>query len=211
MRCIIVHGLGQGPSDWRETIAGLKFSGEIECPDLFGLYTGGLNYNKLYRAFSKYCDGYSGFLDICGLSLGGMLALNYAMDHPDKVHSLVLIGTGCSIPKTLMKLQNIVFRFMPKKSFEKIGISKKDVVSLTNSMINLDFKNDLGKITCPALVVCGKQDRANVKASKELKELLRTSAFKLIQNAGHEVNKDNPRQLSAELNAFFEIKPKCSR
>jgi len=201
---IFVHGLGQNSSNWKETIDGLDIATNIECPDLFDLYIGELNYNNLYRRFSEYCDKFTEPLDICGLSLGGMLALNYAIDNPNKVHSLVLIGTQYSIPKKLMKLQNIIFKLMPEKYFSKIGISKKNIISLTISMMDLNFENDLEKITCPVLIVCGEKDIANEKASKKLKNLLNTSTLKLIQNAGHEVNKDNPKQLSDELNKFFD-------
>ena len=203
MSYIFVHGLGQNSSSWRKTINGLNIVTNIECPNLFDLYIGELNYNNLYRTFSKYCNKYTAPLNICGLSLGGILALNYAINNPHKVHSLVLIGTQYRIPKKLMKFQNIIFKIMPEESFRKTGVSKKDVISLTNSMINLNFENDLEKITCPVLVVCGEKDIANVKASKKLKKLLNTSTVKVIQNAGHEVNKDNPKQLSDELNAFF--------
>lgn len=204
MSYIFVHGSGQNSSNWKETIDSLDIATNIECPDLFGLYKGELNYNDLYRTFSKYCNKYTEPLDICGLSLGGTLALNYAIDNPNKVHSLVLIGTQYSIPKKLMKFQNIIFKLMPEKHFSKIGISKKDVISLTNSMMDLNFENDLEKITCPVLIICGEKDIANAKASKKLKKLLNTSTLKLIQNAGHEVNKDNPKQLSDELNEFFD-------
>ena len=71
-------------------------------------------------------------------------------------------------------------------------------------MMDLNFENDLEKITCPVLIICGEKDIANAKASKKLKKLLNTSTLKLIQNAGHEVNKDNPKQLSDELNEFFD-------
>lgn len=204
MSYIFVHGLGQNSANWKETIDGLDIATNIECPDLFDLYIGELNYNNLYRRFSEYCDKFTEPLDICGLSLGGMLALNYAIDNPNKVHSLVLIGTQYSIPKKLMKLQNIIFKLMPEKYFSKIGISKKNIISLTISMMDLNFENDLEKITCPVLIVCGEKDIANEKASKKLKNLLNTSTLKLIQNAGHEVNKDNPKQLSDELNKFFD-------
>ena len=200
-----MHGLGQNSSSWRKTINGLNIVTNIECPNLFDLYIGELNYNNLYRTFSKYCDKYTESLNICGLSLGGILALNYAINNPHKVHSLVLIGTQYRIPKKLMKFQNIIFKIMPEESFRKIGVSKKDVISLTNSMINLNFENDLEKITCPVLVVCGEKDIANVKASKKLKKLLNTSTVKVIQNAGHEVNKDNPKQLSDELSICQDV------
>lgn len=39
------------------------------------------------------CDSFDVKIDLCGLSHGGVLALNYACVHPEKVHSLVLIAT----------------------------------------------------------------------------------------------------------------------
>ena len=80
MSYIFVHGLGQNSSIWRKTINGLNIVTNIECPNLFDLYIGELNYNNLYRTFSKYCDKYTESLNICGLSLGGILALNYAIN-----------------------------------------------------------------------------------------------------------------------------------
>lgn len=207
MNYILVHGLGQNPLSWEETINNLNINAEINCPNLFKLCIGELKYNNLYNAFSEYCDAYSKPLDICGLSLGGILALNYTINNPHKVHSLILIGTQYYIPKKLMLFQNIIFKFMPKKFFEKIGISKKELISLTESMMNLSFKNDLGKITCPVLIICGEKDKVNTNASKQLKNLLNTSTLKFIQKAGHEVNIDNPKLLSKELNDFWGCKP----
>lgn len=45
------------------------------------------------------CDKFDEPIDWCGLSLGGVLALNYAIERPDKVKSLVLIATPYMIPK----------------------------------------------------------------------------------------------------------------
>lgn len=203
MSYIFVHGLGQTSSIWKETNDELNVATNFICPDLFDLCIGELNYNNLYRAFSRYCDKYADALDICGLSLGGMLALNYAVDNPDKVHSLVLIGTQYSIPKKIINLQNFIFKLLPEKYFGKIGMTKEEILSLTRSMINCNFENDLTKINCPVLVVCGEKDIVNIKASRKLNELLNDSRLRIIQNAGHEVNKDNPKQLGAELNAFY--------
>ena len=46
-------------------------------------------------------------LNLVGLSLGGLLALNYAVQHPAQINSLVLIGTPYEIPKRLLKLQKL--------------------------------------------------------------------------------------------------------
>ena len=38
---------------------------------------------------------------------------NYAIDHPDKVNSLILIAAQYKMPKKLLSIQNTIFRFMP--------------------------------------------------------------------------------------------------
>lgn len=203
MNCILLHALGQDSSSWKETVNAMDENLEIDCPDLFTLCDSEINYSNLYRGFSKYCNEYSQPLNICGLSLAGMLAINYAGNNPDKVNSLALIATQYVIPKNLMRFQNIIFKFMPEKAFKGMGISKKEVLQLTKSMMNLNLEKDLEKIVCPTLILCGEKDRANMKASLQLNDLLDNSKLKIIERAGHEVNIDNPKSLALELNAFF--------
>ena len=85
----------------------------------------------------------SSWLNLCGLSLGAVIALNYAIDNPTKVKSLVLIGAQYEMPKILLEFQNIIFNLLPETSFKNIGIIKKDFIKLTNSMISLNFSKDL--------------------------------------------------------------------
>lgn len=56
-------------------------------------------YGELYTAFSEECDKENDEIVLCGLSLGAVLALNYAIDHPDKVKALVLIAAQYKMPK----------------------------------------------------------------------------------------------------------------
>lgn len=102
-----------------------------------------------------------------GLSMGAVLALNYAIDHPDKVKALVLIAAQYKMPKKLLKFQNMLFRFMPNATIKQFD-SKADAISLCGTMAELDFRDSLCKVSCPALIVCGEKDNANKKASKEL-------------------------------------------
>ena len=85
-------------------------------PDLFDLTKGReLDYPTVYQAFSEMSESYKDKLNLCGLSLGGLLALNYAIQYPKKINSLVLIGTPFEIPKGLLKFQNFVFKLMTKE------------------------------------------------------------------------------------------------
>ena len=140
----------------------------------------------------------------CGLSLGGVLALQYAIEYPQKVSSLVLIGTQYVMPKRLLQFQNVMFYLMPKSVFQKMGFQKKEFISLCHSMIQLDFTQDLRKIHCPVLVLCGEEDKVNWQASVRLAEEIESAELVLISNAGHEVNKENPKELGKVLTEFYK-------
>lgn len=58
-------------------------------------------YGELYAAFSEECGREKDEIVLCGLSLGAVLALNYAIDHPDKVKALVLIAAQYKMPERL--------------------------------------------------------------------------------------------------------------
>lgn len=204
MKCILLHGLGQTSSSWKKTIDEMDGKLNIDCPNLFALLQEReINYSNLYQAFSDYCKAYSEPLDICGLSLGGILALQYGIENPGRVNSMVLIGTQYVMPEKLLKFQNAIFHIMPSSAFEKMGLQKKDVINLSSSMMNLNFQQDLHKIDCPVLIICGKKDKANMQASLQLKALIPRAKLTVIQNAGHEVNIDAPKNLGMALNDFL--------
>ena len=90
---------------------------------------------------------------------------------------------------------------MPENSFLSTGMEKKDIIRLTNSMMKLDFQDNLGNILCPTLIICGKKDSANIKAAKKLVNLI-SNAKLIVIDAGHEINMIAPHRLAAEINLF---------
>lgn len=204
MQKIFVHGLSQTPASWDQTITGMSLSSEVSTPDVFGLVEGKeVTYDSVYQAFSAYCNRFEGQLDICGLSVGGILAVNYAMDHPQKVHSLVLIGARYSVPKQLFKLQNLIFRMMPDSAFEALGFTKKDYFKFADSMNDLDLSAGLKNITCPTMVACGIRDVINKRQSINLASRIKGATYVLLEHAGHEINTENPKQLAMTLELFY--------
>lgn len=173
-------------------------------PDLFELAKGKeLDYTTVYQTFNKLCESYQDKLNLCGLSLGGLVALNYAIQYPKKINSLVLIGTPFEIPKGLLKFQNIVFRFMPKAAFQNMGVSKKDFIRLSKSMAELNFMKSAAMLDCPALILCGANDKANMESAKRFHEAMKNSKLVIVEDSGHEVNKDNPNELVSVLQDFW--------
>lgn len=205
MTNILIHGLGQNESSWDLVKGELeKKNIKVEVPNLFTLIKdNSSDYTTLFHEFTDYCNQFDGKVNLCGLSLGGILALQYAKEFPNKVHSLILIATPYQIPKFLFKIQNLIFCFMPKRIFNKMGVLKSDFISLVNSMSNLEIAEDLDKIKCKSLILCGIKDKSNLESSKLLNEHISNSVFKTVSNSSHEVNVDQPIELSDSIYQFW--------
>lgn len=204
MKQIYVHGLGQTPNSWEKTITQLATVENSICPDLADMIRGTeATYRNLYEAFSDVCKNCEGPVDLCGLSLGGVLALNYAIDYPEKVNSLVLIATQYKMPKRLLRFQNMVFRFMPKSMFGQMGFGKAGFLQLCKTMMELDFSESLNKISCPALIVCGERDRANRSSSVKMADMMNHAELHIIRGVGHELNIEAPEKLAEVLRMIF--------
>jgi pimeloyl-ACP methyl ester carboxylesterase len=204
MKYIFINGLGQNSSSWEKTISYIERIADIANPDLFELLQDKkTTYNNLYSAFCEYLEESSEPVVLIGLSLGAILALNYTIEHPRSVHSLVLIGAQYKMPKLLLKVQNIIFRFMPESSFQKIGSSKNDFILLSKSMMEIDFSKDLKKVQCNTLVLCGEKDIVNKWAAKKLAEKIPKSEIGTVMDAGHEINMDAPEKLASIINEFL--------
>ena len=200
MKKILIHGSGHKGSSWNETIKYIKDNKDILCPDVSSILNGKeASYTNLYSSFIEYCNKIDGIIDLCGLSLGGILALNYALDFPDKVKSLILIGTPYKVPKIMFSIQNVIFKFLPKKIFETMAFNKKDTFILGSTMKKLDFSNKVQNIKCPTLVVCGENDSANIKSAHYLVENIKNAKLEIMKNTGHIINEENPKELSKLL------------
>ena len=204
MNLLLLHGLGQGPGSWDGVLDALGPDPGAACPDLFGLCGGAPDYPALYAAFEDYAGALPAPVLLCGLSLGAVLALDYAIRCPERVAGLVLVAPQYKMPRALLRLQNAVFRMMPERAFAQTGLGKRDILLLTASMMDLDFRNGLARVDCPALILVGERDSANRKAARELAGLLPRATVREVPGAGHEVNIDAPRELAEALRGFWE-------
>lgn len=206
MTKVFIHGSGHKGSSWNEVVKIMHNNKDILCPDLSTILNGKeASYSHLYSSFVEYCHEIEGQIDLCGLSLGGILALNYAIEFPDKVKSLVLIGTPHKVPKIMFSIQNIIFRFLPESTFKNMAFNKKDTFILGNTMKELDFSNNVQVINCPTLIICGEKDKANMKSAHFLSENIKGSELKIIKETGHVVNEENLKELSKTLDEYYDF------
>jgi len=202
MKTILLHGLGQTAQSWKETAQDL--AGESFCPDMAAWLAGKEpTYEALYGALEEYCTRFDEPVNLCGLSLGAVLALQYGVEHPEKVCALALIAPQFAMPKRLLRAQNAVFHLMPGFAFTGTGFAKTDFISLCRSMMDIDLTAALPRMQCRTLVLCGAQDKANKLAAYRLRALLPNAELAVLPDVGHEINRQAPAALAHRLNKFF--------
>lgn len=205
-KIILIHGSGHKAASWNETVSRLDCRGDVLCPELSSLLMGKeASYPNLCAAFGAYCAQAGGPVHLCGLSLGGILALDYTLEHPEAVKTLVLIGTPHKVPKAAFALQNVVFRLLPQSTFASMAFDKKNTFALGNSMRDLDFSGRVSAVQCPTLILCGEKDRANIQSAQFLSQNIKGAQLQLIAQTGHVVNEENPSALAERLNEFYSL------
>ena len=177
---ILVHGSGHKAASWKETVSCMDGKEELLCPDLCALLAGKTaSYPSLYGAFAEYCDHVGRAVHLCGLSLGGILALHYAL----------------------------IFRFLPRSVFDTMAFDKESTFVLGNSMKKLDFSGRVRGMRCPVLIICGEKDRSNIRSAQYLSQNIPGAELQLIEHTGHVVNEENPKALAERLNKFYSLHP----
>lgn len=172
---------------------------------------------------------------ICGLSMGGFIALNAIERFPDRFMALVLCDTQCMADTPEMKDKrhasideikaNGASGFNEafiKKVFHKESLkNKKDLVKQLKSIVNANSPHiisgglsalakrsetcsGLEKINVPTLIICGREDEVTPLAQSELMhEQIKGSILKVIDQAGHVSNLEQPKEFNKHLGEFL--------
>lgn len=204
MKIVFLHGLGQRAADWDQVAS--QFS-NTDCPELFEIAGEKLNYSAILSSLEERYEYEKEPLCLCGLSLGGMLALDYSLRHGDRVAAMVLLGARDRAPRLLMDIQDLLFRCMPDKAFASTGMKKEQVRDLTRSMKNLDFTDRLSTIHCPVTVACGEKDSPNLAAARRLAKYLPNARLYVVPHAGHELNADAPDTVAEIVRESCRVSP----
>ncbi|WP_156299563.1 alpha/beta fold hydrolase [Streptobacillus canis] len=202
MKKVFIHGIGQSNAAWDEMKPHIL--GEAKYLNLLNFDEESDDiYQELYNMLCKECNKEDGDVHLCGISLGGVMAMQYAIDFPQKVKSLILINTPYKIPVLLLKLQKLIFQCTPSIFFNK-GFSKKNSIKLISRIIEKNSWEEIKNIKAKILIIYGDKDKINKKfAIRLFKETLNSKIVK-IENANHEINVEQPMKLLEEINIFWE-------
>ncbi len=114
---LLLAGLGQGSWAWRDVLPELERHRPVLAPDVPG--TGSSNGRAARRTIGDMAADVRELLagegparaHIVGLSMGGYVALTLALDDPELVRSLVLIGTGGGGPDRVRRPRHVADAF----------------------------------------------------------------------------------------------------
>ena len=201
---VLLHGLGTGPSGWRPQLEAFPNAVAPRLEDAE---------ETLERTDAPF--------DLCGLSLGALVALRYASEHPGRVRRLVVCAGIAQLPWYFRGLQYGiagVVRVLPSARVRKglvSGLPEEHRATALEEIAHVDAAAASRTLRTaarfrlewlppmPTLVLCGERDRVNVKLSRRLAESLPDARFEIVPDARHVANLDNPEAFTRLLHDFL--------
>lgn len=203
MALVFLHGLGTGPEAWEPQVAALARGGEAFAPRL--QLDGGFTIER--EADRILHELPTGPLDLCGLSLGALVALRMALDEPERVRHLVICAGFASLPRRFRALQaavGTIAALVPARARGELGhLDPAAIRSVFCAGRRFDVSGELGRLTVPALVLVGERDRANLDLSRALAAALPDARLEVIPEAGHVANVDAPERFNEIVGSFL--------
>jgi pimeloyl-ACP methyl ester carboxylesterase len=231
---VFIHGSGSNHSAWSHQYARLHKKYNIVAVNLPGHGRSGGSGEKDVQRYCVWVKELMGVLDLNGAvlvghSLGAAVALQFAINYPQEIAGIVLVGGGTKMPVNSFFLEllktnppevpveviDLICKYsLAKENHSKFfaplqkSISQSKVDVLYGDLLacnNLDLIAEIGKINVPALVICGAEDKmAPSDCSRQLAASISGAKLEIIEGAGHMVMLERPAEFNMSLDKFAE-------
>lgn len=232
---VFLHGVGSSSHTWAGQLEHFGQRFLAVAPDLRGYARStaapGTVSMKQFAAdvadLIRHLD--AGPARVCGLSMGGIVALTLWRDHPARVRSLVLADTWANHPvaaanqaERLAAIDSATMSelaaarmpaiYGPDAAPELVEKGVKAFASLDKAAYRAasadlwtqDLREVAITVTVPALVLVGEHDELTpLPLSEELASLIPNAQLAVIPRAGHLSNEENPPGFNAGFDAFL--------
>ena len=203
MKLIFLHGLGQSADSWKE-VQELLADYPSEAIELFpsGVATYQEAKERIYQRLTVETEPFV----LIGLSLGAALALELSSYEIPNLQSLVLSGCPLKLAGNIpFYIQLLIFKLLPKRTFEKQGADKSLLVGVSEELKTLDLTDISRTCPYPTLLICGSQDKPNLSSMKAIQELMPKSQFQIIPDGPHVLNRAKPKEFAEQIKPFLEL------
>ena len=166
---------------------------------------------------------------VVGHSLGGAICIQLALDYPELLRAVVLVGSGAKLGvlPTILEALRTNFEesielaiggmaFAEKANPELIEMAKSECLKCKQEVGYSDFaacnifdvRERISEISVPTLIIVGSEDKLTpVKWSQYLNDKISNSSLKVIENAGHMVMIEQPEELNQAILTFLRGLP----
>jgi 3-oxoadipate enol-lactonase len=235
---LLIHGLGSSTRDWDLQVAALASTFKVITFDVRG-------HGRSQKPRQRYsvkllADDTAalirqlgvGPVHVIGISMGGMIAFQLAVDAPELVRSLVIANSGPAMPiKTfaqrlmiwtriaIVRLQGmrrmgevLAARLLPKPEHAAARTAfierwaandPRAYLSALKGLVNWSVMEQLPRIDRPVLVLTGDQDYTPVAFKQAYTAMIKNAELVVIDDARHFTPIERPEPFNAALLAFL--------
>ncbi|MGV0921080.1 alpha/beta fold hydrolase [Empedobacter falsenii] len=226
---ILLHGLFGSLSNWGNVIKNLEINYNVYTPT-FPLFSTHFKRNSLQNLV-QFLENYihSNKIEnpiLIGNSLGGHVALLYALAHPNLVDKLILAGSSGLYESNLQasfvrvrdyeyiknkveevfETKNVVTKELIDDVFSTANTPTKalSIISIARDAKRQNLKHLLHKIDQPVLLVWGKQDIVTPPdVAEEFFAHLPNAKLAYIDDCGHVPMMEQPLLFNQHINQFL--------
>ena len=235
---LLIHGLGSSGQDWEEQILFFARSHRVIAFDLRG--HGRSDKPKGGYSIERFAADAADLLrtlgvtqaHVVGISLGGAIAFQLALDHPGLVRTLTIVNSGPElVMRTLAEKMAVGLRFVIVRLFglpplgrmvskrlfpdpaleavrrgfeERFALNQREpYLGSLRALIGWSVSNRLGEIRCPVLVVTADQDYTPVALKEAYVAQLRDARLKVVPDSHHALPMERPAAFNEALGEFL--------
>lgn len=236
---VLLHGLGSCGDDWGMQISELASQYRVIAPDLPGHGESGADAS--IDSVESMAEAVSGLVEalgttsahVVGLSLGGAVALQWAIDRPDQIRSLTAVNTFARLNLARRGLLRMAGRALllltgqmewmgnwvasglfPGANQRELrqlaaariaGNSWRGYLQAALAVTRFDCREGLARIKAPTMVVAGEMDSTVPMGPKlELARRIPGARLEIIPGSGHVTPIDAAPRFNALLLSFLD-------
>ena len=225
MKLVFLHGAGSSSLSYYYQLRHFRNSKAIDLP--------GHSVGKACNDIESYLEWVRGFITarrykdvvLCGHSMGGAIALLYAIRYPEELKGLILLGTGARLrvhPDYLDRCRqpgpdNAKWLAEHMNNFKSVPLDMHPVLSQRAEEVGpevelndllacdkFDVMDQLENIDLPTQVLCGSDDiMTPVKYSDYLTAHLKNARETVIPGGSHFVQLEKFKKVNQEIETFI--------